>query len=114
MPANTGMQTAQFLHLRNGFANLCTSLTDCICCFFLDPQFFTSTDKALRSLEASVEDSIARAQRTLSVGNSAGEDQIFEQNIEIIFAVDLSSDVTYDELKSSLKFAEEHVGKVSL
>ena len=80
--------------------------------FVSDPRYFTSSEDSLKILEASVEDALARAQRTINVGNSAGAREVMDQNIEIIFAVDLSRDVDLEELRNSLKYAEEYLKKV--
>ena len=79
-----------------------------------DPRYFTSSsENALRVLEEYMENSLANAPQTINVANSAGATAVVERNLEIIFAVDLSNDVNYEELKSALKYAEEHVKKVS-
>ena len=70
---------------------------------YLDPKLPLSFDRVLRNLESNVEDSISSVQRS-----TGGEDQ----SIEMIFAVDLSSDVSFVELQNAFAFALERAKKV--
>ena len=77
-----------------------------------DPKLPSSFQRGLRNLEASIEDSITDAKRSVSGGSSARAIEDTDQNVEIIFAVDVSRGVSLDELEESLAFAQEHVETV--
>ena len=77
-----------------------------------DPKFPINNDNGLGLLETSIEESHANAPQSAIVGSSLNN-QVDELNAENIFVVDLSDEVSSEQLRSSLEFAENHVNRVT-
>jgi len=76
-----------------------------------DPQLPLSNDEGLSNLEASIEDLFANTPQYAIVGTSLNEDAV-ELNVETIFVLDLSDDVSFEQLQSSLEFAVNYIKEV--
>ena len=76
-----------------------------------DPNLPVKTDRAMKNLKASVEDSLANSQKTITTKNSAGLGGLDEYNLEILFVLDMSDD-SEDVLQRSVTFAKNHIKKV--